>query len=90
MHSICVRSLGVVASMFLAVPALAADPARADARQVCRSEKNTGTRIATSECHTPAEWAEIDAARALQAQRFQRSMNNPAADRPVSNSPFPR
>jgi hypothetical protein len=31
----------------------------ASAQLVCRSDPDTGTRIATRECHTEAEWAAI-------------------------------
>jgi hypothetical protein len=86
------RSLGytVVAAAMLAALANAAGPAKTDDKPVCRSEKSTGSRISTSECHSRAEWVEIDAVRAKQAEAFQRSQSNPAADRGLSTSPLPR
>jgi hypothetical protein len=87
MRSLC---LTVAAAAMLAALANAAGPTRTDDKPVCRSEKSTGSRISTSECHSRAEWVEIDASRAEQAEAFQRGQNNPAADRGLSTSPFPR
>jgi hypothetical protein len=90
MHIRHLRAFSTIALSLVAVAGRAADTPPADGKPVCRSEKNTGSRIATSECHTRAEWVEIDARRAKQAEQFQRGLNNPAADRPISNSPYPR
>lgn len=90
MHIRHLRSFSTTAFLLLAAAGQAADTPPAEGKPVCRSEKNTGSRISTSECHTRAEWVEIDARRAKQAEQFQRGLNNPAADRPISNSPFPR
>ena len=76
-----------------AIPAVAADPAGTAAdedRPVCRKLESTGSRIAGRECHTRAEWLEIEAARRKQADQFQRNMNNPSADTGFSTSAYPR
>jgi hypothetical protein len=82
--------LGMAAALAVSGVAAAADTNKPDDRRVCRSERNTGSRIPTSECHSRSEWVEIDAARAKQAEQFQRNMNNPAADRGFSTSPMAR
>jgi hypothetical protein len=79
----------------LPAAATAADGAKEKAkdedRQVCRNLTNTGTRIASKECHARSEWVEIDAVRRKQLEQFNRNMNSgAAAERGVSNSPIPR
>ncbi|MGP7795878.1 hypothetical protein [Sphingomonas sp. CLY1604] len=47
-------------------------------KKVCRQTNPTGSRFKVSECHTEAEWAEIDAANQSSADANGRGSRRPA------------
>ena len=66
----------IVAALLLvaqqATPPASATPApvAAEPKKVCRREQSLGTIFSKRVCHTPAEWAAIDAENTRTAERF--------------------
>jgi hypothetical protein len=69
------RFVSLLALLVVAAPAVAqqaaaptAEQAKED-KQICRRQAVTGSNFAKRECHTKAEWAEIHARDAANAER---------------------